>query len=56
MQLFSVDALRKTQITFFPLLPAQTKWPKQKNSCFKMRPIDQLYIKLGYDPLPDGLP
>ena len=32
---------RKTQIHFFSLLPAQ---PKQKNSCSKMWPIDQLYI------------
>ena len=39
--------LRKTQIHFFPLLPAQPKWPKQKNSCSKMWPIDQLYIELG---------
>ena len=29
--------------TFFPLLPAQPKWPKQKKSCSKMWPIDQLY-------------
>ena len=27
--------------------PAQPKWPKQKNSCYKMWPIDQLYIELG---------
>ena len=33
---------------FFPLLPAQPKWPKQKNPCFKMWPMDQLYIELGY--------
>ena len=32
--------------TFFPLLPAQPKWPKQKKSCSKMWPIDQLYIEL----------
>ena len=31
----------------FPLLPAQPKWPKQKKSCSKMWPIDQLYIELG---------
>ena len=30
--------------TFFPWLP---KWPKQKNSCSKMWPLDQLYIELG---------
>ena len=35
---------RKTQIHFFSLLPAQPKQPKQKNSCSKMWPIDQLYI------------
>ena len=28
----------KLKSTFFPLLPAQPKWPK---------PIDQLYIELG---------
>ena len=37
----------KLKSTFFPLLPAQPKWPKQKNSCSKMWPIDQLYIELG---------
>ena len=31
----------------FSLLPAQPKWPKQKNSRSKMWPIDQLYIELG---------
>ena len=35
--------LRIPQIYFFPLLPWLPKWPKQKNSCFKMWPIDQLY-------------
>jgi hypothetical protein len=64
MQLFSVDTtmflkdfnfffahkkLKNPQIHFFPLLPAQSKWPKQKNSCFKMWPIDQVYIELGND-------
>ena len=39
--------LGKIQIHFFPLLPAQPKWPKQENSCSKMWPIDQLYIELG---------
>ena len=39
--------LRIPQIHFFPLLPAQLKWPKQKNSCSKMWSIDQLYIELG---------
>ena len=38
---------RKTQIHFFSLLPAQPKQPKQKNSCSKMWPIEQLYIELG---------
>ena len=33
--------------TFFPLLPWLPKQPKQKNSCSKMWPIDQLYIELG---------
>ena len=37
----------KLKSTFFPLLPAQPKWPKQKNSPSKMWPIDQLYIELG---------
>ena len=32
----------------FFLLPAQPKQPKQKNSCSKMWPIDQLCIELGY--------
>ena len=35
--------------TFFSLLPWLPKQPKQKNSCSKMWPIDQLYIKLGFD-------
>ena len=39
----------KLKFTFFPLLPAQPKWPKQKNSCSKMWPKDQLYIELGID-------
>ena len=40
--------LKKTQIYFFfSLLPAQPKWPKQKNLCSKMWPIDQLFIELG---------
>ena len=39
--------LRKTQIHFFSLLPAQPKRPKQKTSCSKMWLIDQLYIELG---------
>ena len=61
MQLFSANAtmfskkkyfarkklLRKTQIHFDSLLPAQPKQPKQKNSCSKMWLIDQLYIELG---------
>ena len=34
----------KLKSTFFSLLPAQPKQPKQKNSCSKMWPIDQLYI------------
>ena len=38
----------KLKSTFFSLLPAQPKWPKQKNSCSKTWPIDQLYIELGY--------
>ena len=37
----------KLKSTFFPLQPAQPKRPKQKNSCSKMWPIDQLYIELG---------
>ena len=43
----SKDAQKKLKSTFFPLLPAQPKWPKQKNSRSKMWPIDQLYIELG---------
>ena len=39
--------LRITQIRFFPLLPELTKRPKQKNSCSKMWPIDQLCKELG---------
>ena len=39
--------LRKLKSTFFSLLPAQPKRPKQKNSCSKMWPIDQMYIELG---------
>ena len=38
----------KLKYTFFPLLPAQPKRPKKKNSCSKMWPIDQLYIELGF--------
>ena len=37
----------KLKSTFFPLLPELPKRPKQKNSCSKMWPIDQLYIELG---------
>ena len=40
----------KLKSTFFPLLPAQPKWPKRKNSRSKMWPIDQLYIELGFSP------
>ena len=32
---------------FFSLLPELPNQPKQKNSCSKMWPIDQLYIELG---------
>ena len=35
--------------TFFSQLPWLPKWPKQKNSCSKMWPIDQLYIVLGFN-------
>ena len=38
----------KVKSTFLHLLQAQLKWPKQKNSCSKMWPIDQLYIELGF--------
>ena len=41
---------------FFFLLPTQPKWPKQKNSCSKMWPIDQLYIELGLWPFRAILP
>ena len=60
MELFSSDATifekKKVERTtlkncseilkffFHPELP---KWPKQKNSCFQMLLIDQLYIELG---------
>ena len=37
----------KLKSTFFSLLPAQPKRPKQKNSCSQMWSIDQLYIELG---------
>ena len=40
-------AQKNSNPLLFPLLPAQPKWPKQKNSCSKMWPIDQLYIELG---------
>ena len=40
-------AQKNSNPLFFPLLPAQPKWPKKKNSCSKMWPIDQLYIELG---------
>ena len=33
--------------TFFSLLSWLPKQPKEKNSCSKMWPIDQLYIELG---------
>ena len=38
----------KLKSTFFSLLLAQPKWPKQRNSCSKMWPTDQLHIELGY--------
>ena len=60
MQLFSVDAtiffpkkswkkplqscLEKLKSTYFPYSP---ELPKQKNSCSKLRLVDQLYTKLG---------
>ena len=37
-------AQKNSNPLFFSLLPAQPKQPKQKNSCSKMWPIDQLYI------------
>ena len=40
--------LKIPQIHFFSLLPWVPKWPKQKNSCYEMWPIDQLCIKLGF--------
>ena len=33
---------------FFPYCPELLKQPKQKNVCFKMWLLDQLYIKLGH--------
>ena len=47
---------QKNSNPLFPLLPAQPKWPKQKNSCSKMWPIDQLYIELGSNPNLDQEP
>ena len=35
---------------FFPYCPELPKWPKQKNLCFKMWLIYQLYIELGIKP------
>ena len=35
----------------FPYCPEVPKQPKQKNSCSKMWPIDQLYIELGWKPI-----
>ena len=43
---YSQKLLRIPQIHFFSLLPWLPKRPKQKNSCSKMWPIDQLYIEL----------
>ena len=40
--------LRTPQIHFFSSLPWLPKRPKQKNSCSKMWPIEQLYIELGF--------
>ena len=39
--------LRIPQINFFSLLPLPPKQLKQKNSRYKMWPIDQLFIELG---------
>ena len=41
---------QKNSNPHFSLLPELLKRPKQKNSCFKMWLIDQLYIKLGLLP------
>ena len=39
---------QKNSYSLFSLLPWLPKWPKQKNSCSQMWPIDQLYIELGF--------
>ena len=41
---------QKNSNLLFSLLPAEPKWPKQKNSCSKMWLIHQLYIELGFLP------
>ena len=38
----------KLKTTFVSLLPAQPKWPNQKNSCSQMWPIERLYTELGF--------
>ena len=40
-------AQKNSNPLFFPNCPELPKLPKQKNSCFKLWLIDQLYIELG---------
>ena len=43
-------AQNNSYLLFFSLMPELQKRPKQKNSCSKMWPIEQLYIELGLEP------
>ena len=46
----SKAAQKNSSPLFFPYCPELPKWPKLKNLCSKMLPIDQLYIELGFLP------
>ena len=48
-------AQKNSNPLFFPCCPELPKWPKQKNSCSKLWPIDQLYIELGNCRLMGGI-
>jgi hypothetical protein len=50
-QCYDSESIKPLSNPLFSLLPELPKRPKQKNSCFKMWLIDQLYIGLGYNPL-----
>ena len=40
-------AQKNSNPLFSPCCPELPNWPKQKNSCSKLWPIDQQYIDLG---------